>query len=193
MKINKFVFPLLQNQRMQVTSVAVFCGSKNGSNPLFEEHTRQLGEILAGKGITVVYGGGNRGLMGAIANATLDHNGKVIGIIPEILTQPEHQHDGLTELHVVESMHARKVMLYEKCDAAIILPGGYGTLDEVFEMLTWNQLSIHNKEVFFMNSDGFYDHLLAHIDRMHQENFLYYHPNEKITILRSPEAILEHL
>lgn len=175
---------------MSIQSITVFCGSKSGTNPLFEEHTRKMGKILAEKNVTVIYGGGNRGLMGAVANAALENNGKVIGIIPELLASFENQHDGLTELHIVDSMHSRKIMLYEKCDAAVILPGGYGTLDEVFELLTWNQLNIHNKPIFFLNTNGFYDHLIAHIDRMHQEEFLYYHPNEKMTILNKPEDII---
>lgn len=175
---------------MSIQSITVFCGSKSGTNPLFEEHTRNMGKILAEKNVTVIYGGGNRGLMGAVANAALENNGKVIGIIPELLASFENQHDGLTELHIVDSMHSRKIMLYEKCDAAVILPGGYGTLDEVFELLTWNQLNIHNKPIFFLNTNGFYDHLIAHIDRMHQEEFLYYHPNEKMTILNKPEDII---
>ena len=178
---------------MSIQAIAVFCGSRTGNNPLFEEHTRQLGYLLAENNITIIYGGGNKGLMAAVANAALERNGKVVGIIPQVLKDWEHQHDGLTELHIVENMHARKQLLYEKCDAAIILPGGYGTLDEVFEMLTWNQLSIHNKKIFFLNSDGFYDHLVAHINRMMQENFLYDNPDEKMTILNSPEEILAFL
>ena len=174
---------------MSIQAMAVFCGSRTGNNPLFEEHTRQLGYLLAENNITIIYGGGNKGLMAAVANAALERNGKVVGIIPQVLKDWEHQHDGLTELHIVENMHARKQLLYEKCDAAIILPGGYGTLDEVFEMLTWNQLSIHNKKIFFLNSDGFYDHLVAHINRMMQENFLYDHPDEKMTILSDPEEL----
>src|SRR6478735_11899535 len=118
---------------MAIRSVAVFCGSKAGNNPLFESHTKQLGYLLAEKNISVIYGGGNKGLMGAIANSTLEKNGKVIGIIPKMLSDLEQQHEGLTELTIVDTMHVRKQMLYEKCDAAIILPGGYGTMDEVFE------------------------------------------------------------
>jgi uncharacterized protein (TIGR00730 family) len=178
---------------MSIKAIAVFCGSKPGNNPLFEEHTRRLGSMLAEKNISIIYGGGNKGLMAAVANAALEKNGKVIGIIPKVLKEWEHQHNGLTELHIVETMHLRKQMLYEKCDAAIILPGGYGTLDEVFEMLTWNQLSIHNKKIFFLNSDGFYDHLVAHIKRMMQEDFLYGNPEEKMTILTSPDEILAFL
>ena len=178
---------------MRIQAIAVFCGSRSGNNPLFEEHTRTLGQLLAQQNITVIYGGGNKGLMAAVANATLQNNGKVIGIIPKILTDWEHQHDGLTELTIVENMHTRKQMLYDKCDAAIILPGGYGTMDEVFEMLTWNQLNIHNKKIFFLNSGGFYNHLIAHIKMMHDQNFLYDHPDTKMTVLNEPEELLKHL
>ena len=178
---------------MKIQAIAVFCGSRSGNNPLFEEHTRTLGQLLAQQNITVIYGGGNKGLMAAVANATLQNNGKVIGIIPKILTDWEHQHDGLTELTIVENMHTRKQMLYDKCDAAIILPGGYGTMDEVFEMLTWNQLNIHNKKIFFLNSGGFYNHLIAHIKMMHDQNFLYDHPDTKMTVLNEPEELLKHL
>lgn len=171
---------------MPITSLAVFCGSKSGNNPLFEAHAKQLGNMLAEKNITLIYGGGNKGLMGAVANGVLEKNGTVTGIIPQLLTDREHSHQGITELIVVENMHVRKKMLYEKCDAAIILPGGFGTLDELFEMLTWNQLSIHDKQIFILNSAGFYNHLLAHAKQMQQENFLYDNIEERLTILNSP-------
>lgn len=175
---------------MAITSLAVFCGSKSGNNPLFEAHAKQLGHMLADKNITLVYGGGNKGIMGAVANAVLEKNGKVIGIIPQLLTDLEHSHHGITELIVVENMHVRKKMLYEKCDAAIILPGGFGTLDELFEMLTWNQLNIHNKKIFILNSAGFYNSLLAHAKQMQAENFLYDTIEERIAIIESPEQLL---
>jgi uncharacterized protein (TIGR00730 family) len=178
---------------MAIKAIDIFCGSKSGNNPLFEQHTAELGHILAENNITIVYGGGNKGLMAAVANAALDKNGKVIGIIPRVLRDSEHQHEGLTELHIVETMHHRKEMLYEKCDAAIILPGGYGTLDEVFEILTWNQLRIHSKKIFFLNSGGFYDHLIAHIQKMQQEGFLYVPPDETMTILNEPTDLLQYL
>ena len=178
---------------MPIQSIAVFCGSKTGNNPLFEIHTKELGHLLAAKSITVIYGGGNKGLMAAVANAALEKNGKVIGIIPKVLTAWESQHDGLTELLIVETMHIRKQMLYEKADAAVILPGGFGTLDEVFEMLTWNQLSIHDKNIFFLNSGGFYDHLIAHIKRMQEENFLYEQAYKKITVLTEPSELSKYL
>ena len=178
---------------MKIQAIAVFCGSRAGNNPLFEEDTRKLGHLLAQQNITVIYGGGNKGLMAAVANAALEKNGKVIGIIPKVLTDWEHQHNGLTELTIVENMHTRKQMLYDSCDAAIILPGGYGTMDEVFEMLTWNQLNIHNKKIFFLNSGGFYTHLIEHIKMMHDENFLYDHPDTKMTVLNEPQELLKHL
>ncbi len=178
---------------MSIKSIAVFCGSKSGNNPIFEKHSIQLGEIFAAKKITIIYGAGNKGLMGAVANGALDNGGKVIGIIPSLLKEQEHMHNTLTETHVVTDMHVRKKMLYEKCDAAVILPGGYGTLDELFEMLTWNNLKIHNKKLFFLNSDGFYDHLIAHISKMHEEDFLYAHPIEQITVIKDPTDIRQYL
>ncbi len=175
---------------MSIKSLAVFCGSKEGNNPLFCEHAKQLGYLLAQKNITLVYGGGNKGIMGAVANAVLEKNGKVIGIIPKMLTEWEHQHMGLTELHEVTDMHTRKRMLYEKCDAALILAGGYGTMDEFFEMLTWNQLSIHDKKIFIMNTAGFYNHLILHLKAMEEQNFLYHKIVDKLTIINSPAGLI---
>lgn len=175
---------------MQILSIAVFCGSKPGKNELFAQHAHVLGEILAQHRITVIYGGGKRGLMGTIADGALSKQGKVIGIIPKLLVDTEHQHDEITELQIVETMHIRKQLLYENCDAAIILPGGFGTLDEVFEMLTWNQLDIHNKKIFFLNSGGFYDHLIAHIQHLEDEGFLYGSFSEKATVISTPEEII---
>ena len=117
-------------------SIAVFCGSKSGNNPLFQEHALEIGMWMAERKFTLIYGGGNVGLMGTIANVVLDNGGNVIGIIPELLRQWEVQHKSLTELHVVADMHVRKKMMYERSHAVIILPGGIGTLDELFEMFT---------------------------------------------------------
>jgi uncharacterized protein (TIGR00730 family) len=178
---------------MAITSLAVFCGSKSGNNPLFKEQARELGHLLAENAITLIYGGGNKGLMGELANAVLEKSGKVIGIIPTLLTDWEHQHEGITELLVVDTMHTRKRMLYEKADAAVVLPGGFGTLDELFEMLTWNQLSIHDKKIFILNSAGFYDHLLAHAAVMQYENFLYDKIEDKFVVLNQPAELLTYL
>jgi len=176
-----------------IKSIAVFCGSKSGLNLLFEEHAKQLGYLLAQQNITLIYGGGNKGLMGAVANAVLEKMGHVIGIIPQLLTDREHSHKGISELIIVDNMHIRKQLLYDKCDAAIILPGGFGTLDEFYEMLTWNQLSIHNKQIFILNTDGFYNHLLTHNITMQQQGFLYDKIEDRITILETPEQLLPFL
>jgi len=177
---------------MTFKSIAVFCGSKTGNNILFAKQATQLGHLLAEKNITLIYGGGNKGLMASVANAVLEKKGKVIGIIPQVLTEWEHQHEGITELIVVETMHVRKRMLYEKCDAAVVLPGGYGTLDELFEMLTWNQLSIHNKQIYILNTDGFYDGLLLHMNKMLGEGFLYNNPENNFIVVNAPEDIFNN-
>ena len=173
--------------------MAVFCGSQSGNESLFTAHTAAIGEILARKNVNIVYGGADRGLMSVIANAGLNANGTVIGVIPQLLREIELQHKGLTELHVVDTMHTRKQLLFNKCDAAIVLPGGFGTLDELFEMLTWNQLKIHEKKIFILNSNGVYDHLIAHVNKMHDANFLYFHPEEIITIINEPEELEKFL
>jgi len=178
---------------MAITSLAVFCGSKTGKNPVYVEEAKALGHILASKKTTLIYGGGNKGIMGAVSNAVLEKEGKVIGIIPEILKDREHHHQGITELIIVDNMHTRKKILYEKCDAAIILPGGFGTMDEFFEMLTWNQLSIHDKKIFILNTAGFYDHLFAFAKTMQDENFLYDNIEDKLVVLKQAEEILPYL
>lgn len=175
---------------MSIQSLAVFCGSKSGSDELYIEHAKQLGHLLAREKITLIYGGGNKGMMGAIANAVLEKEGKVIGIMPKILTGIEHQHYGITEMIEVEDMHTRKRLLYEKCDAALILPGGYGTMDEFFEMLTWNQLNIHDKQIFILNTSGFYDHLIQFLHKMEDEGFLYHKIVDRLTIVTSPQELI---
>ncbi|MDP4282815.1 MAG: TIGR00730 family Rossman fold protein [Bacteroidota bacterium] len=175
---------------MTISSLAVFCGSQSGDDPLFLEHAKQLGFLLAEKNIALIYGGGNKGMMSAVANAVLGKNGKVIGIIPKLLTGREHQHHGITELIEVPDMHTRKKMLYEKCDAALIMPGGFGTMDEFFEMLTWNQLKIHDKKIFILNTSGFYDHLIRFLYQMEEHNFLYHKIADRLTIVTSPDELI---
>jgi uncharacterized protein (TIGR00730 family) len=178
---------------MKIQSVAVFCGSKTGKNPLFARHTAEIGKYIGQLKLKLIYGGGNTGLMGLIANTALAEGCTVIGIIPELLKEWEHHHEGISELHIVSDMHVRKKMMYERSDAAIILPGGLGTLDELFEMLTWNQLKIHNKKIYILNSDGFYDHLLHHLHHLEKEGFLYDSVDERITFCNSPAEIFEHI
>lgn len=175
---------------MPVNSVTVFCGSRSGSNPLFEQHAIGLGKALAARSITLVYGGGNKGLMGAVANAAMDGGGKVIGVIPKVLVEWETQHEGITELRVVEDMHVRKRMLYELGDAAVVLAGGNGTLDELFEMVTWNNLRIHDKKIVLLNTAGFYDHLVQHMHRMGADGFLYGDWQERIIVCSTPEEVI---
>jgi uncharacterized protein (TIGR00730 family) len=174
---------------MLIKSLAVFCGSKPGTDPLFELHAKELGLLLAEKNITLIYGGGNKGLMGAVANAVMEKGGSVIGIIPELLLEWEAQHEGITELIVVPDMHIRKKKMYELCDAAVILPGGNGTLDEMFEMLTWNTLNIHDKKIFLLNTNGFYTHLIAHLQTMYEQGFLYEEPSHRIEVVNNPLEI----
>jgi uncharacterized protein (TIGR00730 family) len=171
---------------MPIKFLTVFCGSKHGNDKLFCEQAREIGHMLAKKQVTLVYGGGNKGIMGVIANAVLENEGKVIGIMPRFLAIPEHRHNGLTELIEVEDMHIRKRLLYEKCDAALVLPGGFGTMDELFEMLTWNQLHIHSKMIFVLNTSGFYDHLIAFLNKAEEEGFLYSDIHQYLRIISSP-------
>jgi uncharacterized protein (TIGR00730 family) len=175
---------------MAITSLAVFCGSKEGSNPLYCIHARELGYILAKKNITLIYGGSNKGIMGAIANAVLEKKGTVIGVMPKLLSGVEHSHYGLSELHETEDMHSRKKLIYEKTDAALVMAGGYGTMDELFEMLTWNQLNIYSKKIFILNSGGFYDSLIAHFKKMEEDDFLYKKFVEQLTIISSPHELI---
>lgn len=176
-----------------INKLAIFCGSKTGNNPLYEQQAKVLAEILAERRIELIYGGGKSGLMGVVANSVLAKGGIVRGVIPQVLVDWEHQHDEISELFVVDDMHVRKRKLYDLCDGAIILPGGFGTLDELFEILTWNQLSIHDKKIFILNSGGFYNHLLAHLQLLSEEGFLYGKLEEKLTVLNAPEDLEQYL
>src|SRR5262245_42868033 len=178
---------------MPISSIAVFCGSKKGNNPVYLQHATELGKLFAQNDITLIYGGARVGIMGIIADTVMTNGGRVIGVIPKVLVDRERQHDSITELIVADDMHARKRKLYELCDAAVVLPGGFGTMDELFEMLTWNQLSIHNKRIFLLNSGGFYNHLFAHIQNLQNDGFLYDHLEDRITILQQPSDLNQYL
>ena len=140
-------------------SIAVFCASSLGIAPIFEETARQLGKMLAKKQITLIYGGGKLGLMGALADSVMAHGGQVIGVIPGFLCTKEVGHTGITELITVETMHERKLKMSDLCEGVIVLPGGFGTLDELAEMLTWAQLGLHQKPIGILNVEGYYDPL----------------------------------
>ncbi len=149
-----------------LTSLSVFCGASSGNDDAIYNTAVYVGGYLARQGIQVVYGGAKVGLMGAVADAALAEGGKVIGIIPERLMNKEIAHDGLTELIIVDTMSERKKIMDARSDGALVLPGGFGTLDELFEMLTWGQLGMHGKPVGIVNVDGFYDALLVCLDNM---------------------------
>ncbi len=178
---------------MHTKSVAIFCGSKAGNSPAYMEHSVLLAKLLADAGIAIIYGGGNTGIMGAVANTALERNGHVTGVMPRILAERERKHNGLTRLIITDGMHERKRTMYELCDAAIILPGGYGTLDEMFEMLTWNQLSIHSKRIYVLNTNNFYHYLNEHLEHMEAEGFLYTDVENRISFSDTPEALMENL
>lgn len=169
-----------------IQSLAVFCGSKNGNDKIYSEHAARLGQLLAKHHITLIYGGGGKGIMKTIADHVMENGGTVIGVIPKILIEWEHQHKNISQLIVTDDMHSRKKMMYGMCDAAMALPGGLGTLDELFEMLTWNQLSIHDKKIFVMNSGGFFNHLIQHITQLEQNGFLYEPAEKRIKYLNDP-------
>ena len=153
-------------------SVAVYCGSSSGNQEIYTQQAQEMGRELARRGLTLVYGGGCVGLMGTIAYAVLAEGGKVIGVIPGFLADKELAHKGCTELHVVETMHQRKLLMADLAEGFVAMPGGFGTLEELFEVLTWGQLGLHGKPVGLLNTQGFYDALLALLDHMSAEAFL---------------------
>jgi uncharacterized protein (TIGR00730 family) len=156
----------------KIKSIAVFCGSAMGKNQAIIDCANELGQTLAQREIALVYGGASVGIMGVVADAAMNNNGHVVGIIPSFFSKTEIAHNGLTELIFVESMAQRKELLAERSDAFIILPGGFGTLDEMFEMLTMSQLNMHQKSVGVLNINGFYDHLIKQLEVMNREGFL---------------------
>ena len=152
--------------------LAVYCGSATPSDPIYIETARHVGRTLAGRGIGVVYGGGRLGLMGAVADSALAAGGEVIGIIPQALVDAEVAHRGLTELHVVDTMHQRKQAFTDLSDGFVNLPGGTGTMDELWEALSWAQIGYHAKPVGLLNTAGYYDHLIAFYAKMGEVGFL---------------------
>lgn len=171
--------------------VAVFCGSKGGTDLQFLADAAALGAILAQNGFDIVYGGASIGMMGALADNAIANGGRVTGVIPEVLVAWERQHKGLSELIVTKDMHIRKKTMYDMCSAAIILPGGFGTLDELFEMLTWNQLNIHDKKIYILNTAGFYNHLILHMESLEAKGFLYEPTWTRLIHFEKPVELVE--
>jgi uncharacterized protein (TIGR00730 family) len=174
-------------------SVCVFCGSSFGDKPIYRELAERLGRTLANRGLTLVYGGGNVGLMGVVADAALEAGGRVIGVIPQALVDWEVAHDGLTELIVVQSMHERKARMAEASDAFIALPGGYGTFEEFCEVLTWSQLGLHRKPCGVLNVEGYYDPLLALFERAVQDRFLAVEQRDLVLADTDVNALLDRV
>lgn len=174
-------------------SVAVYCGSSPGFNPVFRVAAEALGRTLAQSACTLVYGGSHAGLMGAVADAALAAGGKVIGVIPDALVSREVAHRGLSELQVVGSMHERKARMAELSEAFVALPGGIGTLDEIVEMFTWTQLGIHRKPCAFLNIGGYYDSLLAFLRTMVAQGFLRQAQVDQLVVAERIEDLLPRL
>jgi uncharacterized protein (TIGR00730 family) len=162
----------MESNTKPIRRVCVFCGASTGRRPEYIAAAQELGRQLAERDIILVYGGGRAGLMGTIADAALASGGQVIGVITKLLQDRELAHTGATDLHVVDTMHQRKMMMATLADAFVALPGGLGTLDEIFEILAWAQLGIHNKPMGLLNTCHFYDKLWEFIDQIDQENFL---------------------
>ena len=173
--------------------LAIYCGSATPADPLYLDLARAVGRTLAERGIGVVYGGGRLGLMGAIADSALAAGGEVIGVIPQALVDAEVAHRGLTELHVVPGMHARKQAFTDLSDGFVTLPGGTGTMDELWEALSWAQLGYHAKPVGLLNAAGYYDHLIALWDRMAEVGFLRPQHRDLLIVADSLDALLDRM
>jgi len=172
-------------------SICVFCGSSPGIRPEYTATARQLGGLLAARGLTLVYGGGNVGMMGQLANAVLENSGQVTGIIPEAIADMEVAHTGLNDLRVVDSMHTRKALMADLSDGFIALPGGLGTLEEFVEILTWAQLGFHAKPCGLLNVAGYYDNLLAFIEHTSDQQFIQPEHRELILVENDPVKLLD--
>jgi uncharacterized protein (TIGR00730 family) len=173
--------------------ICVFCGSREGKRPRYVEEAKHLGRLLAQREIHLVYGGGSIGLMGTIADAVIAEGGHVIGVIPEKLAHKEIVHQGAQEMHIVDTMHTRKAKMATLSDAFIAMPGGYGTFEELFEVITWAQIGIHKKPIGLLNVEGYFDALLQFIDHSIAEGFV--HPDHRALIVSAtdPQSLLDAL
>ncbi|HXI84109.1 MAG TPA: TIGR00730 family Rossman fold protein [Verrucomicrobiae bacterium] len=178
---------------MQIKALAVYCGSSPGLLPEYKEAAMTFGALLAREGIALVYGGGNVGLMGAAADGALQAGGKVIGVIPHALVAKELAHRGVTEFYPVDTMHQRKQKMADLADGFVALPGGIGTLEEIFEMLTWNQLHIHGKPCAFLNVAGYYEPLVRFLEHMVQQRFLKQAPFDALIVDSDGASLLARI
>jgi uncharacterized protein (TIGR00730 family) len=174
-------------------SICVYCGSSDKINASYFEAAYELGALIATRKMKLIYGAGSTGLMGAVANGALENGGEVIGVIPEIFNTPRLAHQGLSELEIVEDMHQRKARLIEMSDAFIALPGGFGTLEELFEVLTWAQIGLHRKPVGLLNTRQYFDPLIAMINQANSEGFIYHEHQNLFTAAGEPGTLLDAL
>jgi len=178
---------------MSLKRICVYCGSSDRSNSTYFQAAADMGREIAARSLTLVYGGGGTGMMGKLADAVLQNHGQVVGIIPELFNIPVLLHAGLTELQVVGSMHERKARMAEIADAFIALPGGFGTFEELFEILTWSQIGLHHKPIGLLNVNKYFDPLLALIDHARSEGFIYSEHRELFAHEPNPAALLDQL
>lgn len=176
---------------MSIKNICVFCGSSVGNSPDFANAAKQLGTILAKNKVGLVYGAAKIGMMGAIANAVLENQGQVIGVIPTFLRKKERSHDGLTELHVVQSMHERKKLMFDYSQAFVAMPGGFGTLDELCEIITWAQLGLHNYPIALLNVNGFFNTFIEYVNQSVEHGFIPAQVKQLILVEEQPEALFE--
>lgn len=174
-------------------SVCVFCGSRAGTSPVHEVAARETGTLIGRLGWQLVYGGGRAGLMGAVADAALAAGARVVGVIPQSLMRRELGHTGVSELHVVQTMHERKRLMAERSDAFVALPGGIGTLEELFEVWTWRQLGYHDKPLGLLNTGGYYDKLLAFVADMADDGFVLPGQRALLQVASTPQSLFERL
>lgn len=172
---------------MSIHNIAIFCASASGADPAYQKAADALGRALAANKIGIIYGGAKVGLMCAVAESALTHGGRVVGVIPEVLVDLEVAHQGVTELHVVDTMHTRKALMGEKSDAFIIMPGGFGTLEEMFEVLAWQTLKLHDKPIVLLNINGFYNQLLDFLNHAVTEGMLKRKSREILLVANSVE------
>ena len=183
----------MTEKAMKSLSICVYCGSRHGARPAYTAAAQAMGTLIGRRGWQLVYGGGKVGLMGEVADATLAAGGRVIGVIPESLKAREVEHRGLSELHVVPNMHQRKQMMAERADVFIALPGGIGTLEELYEVWTWRQLGYHDSPIGLLNVEGYYDDLLRFMERSVSEGFLSQYQHEHLQVGTDPAALLDLL
>jgi len=171
-------------------TICIYCGSSDKMRLVYLDAARQMGNAIARRGLTLAYGAGSTGMMGAVADGALESGGEVIGVIPALFATPTLMHNGLTRLEIVDSMHTRKARLVEISDAFIALPGGYGTFEELFEVLTWAQIGLHRKPIGLLNAERYFDPLLRAIDHARQEGFMYAQHRGLFVHAEEPEALL---